>query len=66
MVVSTCGGGICLTYDQSENWVEMPGTLPNLFVNDIRYSGGQFDPISVATEGGPYICVNGGYIDCNL
>jgi hypothetical protein len=65
MVVSTYGGGIYLTYDHGENWVEMPGTLPNLFVNDIRYFGGQFDPINVSTDEGPYICVNGGYIDCN-
>ncbi|MBI9039300.1 MAG: T9SS type A sorting domain-containing protein [Bacteroidales bacterium] len=65
MVVSTYGGGIYLTYDQGENWVTMPGTLPNLFVNKIEYNGTQFDPISVATAGGPFICVNGGYIDCN-
>ncbi len=65
MVVSTYGGGIYLTYDSGENWVEMPGILPNLFVNNIQYSGGQFDPISVSTTGGPFICVNGGYIDCN-
>jgi hypothetical protein len=65
MVVSTYGGGIYLTYDQGENWSEMPGTLPNLFVNKIDYRGGQFDPIGVSTVGGPFICVNGGYIDCN-
>jgi len=65
MVVSTYGGGIYLTYDQGENWTEMSGTLPNLFVNKIEYRGGQFDPIAVSTEGGPFICVNGGYIDCN-
>ncbi len=65
MVVSTYGGGIFLTYDQGENWTEMPGTLPNLFVNRIDYRGGQFDPISVSTDGGPFISVNGGYIDCN-
>lgn len=65
MVVSTYGGGIFLTYDQGENWSEMPGTLPNLFVNKIDYRGGQYDPIGVSTEGGPFICVNGGYIDCN-
>ena len=65
MVVSTYGGGIYLTYDQGENWSEMPGTLPNLFVNKINYQGGQFDPIIVSTDGGPFTCVNGGYIDCN-
>lgn len=65
MVVSTYGGGIYLTYDQGENWIEMPGTLPNNFVNKIMYRGGQFDPISVSTDGGPFISVNGGYIDCN-
>ncbi|MCF8369777.1 MAG: T9SS type A sorting domain-containing protein [Bacteroidales bacterium] len=65
IVVSSYGGGIFLTYDKGENWTEMPGTLPNLFVNKIEYSGGQFDPISVSTDGGPYVCVNGSYIDCN-
>lgn len=65
MVVSTYGGGIYLTYDQGENWIEMPGTLPNLFVNKIEYRGTQFDPIGVSTDGGPIICVNGGYIDCS-
>ena len=65
MVVSTYGGGIYLTYDQGENWSEMSGTLPNLFVNKIMYRGGQFDPISVSTDGGPFINLNGGYIDCN-
>ncbi len=65
MVVSTYGGGIYLTYNSGENWLEMPGTLPNLFVNKIQYSGGQFDPIGVSTDEGPFICVNGGYIDCN-
>lgn len=65
VVVSTYGGGIYLTYDQGDNWSEIPGTLPNLFVNKIEYRGGQFDPIAVSTEGGPFICVNGGYIDCN-
>jgi photosystem II stability/assembly factor-like uncharacterized protein len=65
MVVSTYGGGIYLTYDQGENWSEMPGTLPNLFVNKIEYHGTQFDPIGVSTEGGPFTCVNWAYIDCN-
>ena len=65
IVLSTYGGGIYLTYDSGENWTEMPGTLPNLLVNDIRYNGGQFDPISVATDGGPFIAVNGAYVDCN-
>ena len=65
MVVSTYGGGIYLSYNQGENWSEMPGTLPNLFVNNIMYRGGQFDPIAVSTEGGPFISVNGDYIDCN-
>jgi len=65
MVVSTYGGGIYQTFDQGENWSELAGTLPNLFVNKIEYGGGQFDPIGVATEGGPFIWVNGVYIDCN-
>lgn len=65
MVVSTYGGGIYKTYDFGENWSEMPGTLPNLLVNRIDYRGGQFDPISVSTEGGPFVFVNGVYIDCN-
>jgi len=65
VVVSTYGGGIYLTYDNGENWSEMPGTLPNLFVNSIQFGGGQFDAIGVSTDGGPFICVNGGYIDCN-
>ncbi len=65
MVVSTYGGGIYLSYDQGENWSEMSGTLPNPFVNKIMYRGGQFDPISVSTDGGPFISVNGSYIDCN-
>jgi hypothetical protein len=65
MVVSTYGGGIYKTADNGDSWTEMPATLPNLYVNDIRYNGGQYDPISVATEGGPSIFVNGAYIDCN-
>ncbi|MEZ5084595.1 MAG: T9SS type A sorting domain-containing protein [Bacteroidales bacterium] len=64
MVVSTYGGGLYLTYDQGQNWIEMPGTIPNLFVNKIEYQGTQFDPIGVSTDGGPIVCVNGGYIDC--
>jgi Secretion system C-terminal sorting domain len=65
IVVSTYGGGLFKTNDSGENWFAMPGVLPNLFVNNIVYSGGQFDPISVSTDGGPFICVNGAYIDCN-
>lgn len=65
IVVSTYGGGIYLSYDSGENWSEMPGSLPNLFVNRIECRGGQFDPISVSTDGGPFISVTGGYIDCN-
>lgn len=65
IVVSTYGGGIYLTYDNGENWSEMPGTLPNMFVNKIEYQGTQYDPIGVSTDGGPFVCVNGAYIDCN-
>ena len=65
LVISTYGGGIYLTYDQGENWSEMPGVLPNQYVNNIDCSGGQFDPIVVSSNGGPFTFVNGGYIDCS-
>jgi len=65
MVVGTYGGGIYLTYDQGENWIELPGSPPDSYINRVDYGGGQFDPIGVASDGGPFICVNGAYVDCN-
>jgi len=65
MVVSTYGGGIYLTYDQGESWSELPGTVPSLFVNRVDYGGGQFGSIAMGCDEGPFIYVNGGYIDCN-
>ena len=67
--LSTYGGGIYKTYDKGENWIDISGTLSNLYVNDIRFSGNQYI-IYVSTEGGPFLYYYDGlgnfyYADCN-
>ena len=69
MFLSTYGGGIYKTDDKGESWIDISGTLSNLYVNDIRFSGNQYI-IYVSTEGGPFLYYNDAlgnfaYADCN-
>lgn len=61
LTMGTYGGGVYITYDQGDIWVDFNGDLPNLFVNDIRTHLG----LLVATEGGPFATYDGTtYFDC--